>query len=398
MLCGGGLLIMKPFAVIAVGYNRPDCMLRLLSSLNNADYYGDRVPLIISIDNSGNNDVIQVAENFEWKHGDKLIKTYPERLGLRKHILTCGDLTEEYQHIAIFEDDLYVSESFYYFAKTAAEFYNYDDRIAGVALYSHMWNVGCNRPFAPINDQYDVFFMQYACSWGQVWSKDKWSKFIKWYKENEEEFLSSPHIPENVVGWSANSWLKYHIKYCIETNRFFVYPRASLSTNFSSKGQHNTKNSNGYQVPLQFEFRREYILPSFDESFAKYDAFFEFINISNYLGLNNSDVCVDLFGMKNNNLNQRYWLTVKSADYKIIQLFDMSMRPQEMNVIYKINGNEIRLYDTSIKNSNKKIKKSRKKIMEVEYDIKNISYKTLLKYILFITFDKILYKLTHRGK
>lgn len=390
--------VMNEFAVVAIGYNRPDCMLRLLNSLNQTDYCGDTVPLIISIDNSGNDAVTRIAEKFEWKYGEKFIKTYPERLGLKKHILACGQFTQQYQHIAVFEDDLYVSESFYRFAKQAVEFYKDDDRIAGIALYSHLWNVGCNRPFSPINDQYDVYFMQYACSWGQVWSKDKWNKFISWYKKNDEEILSSPYIPGNVVSWPDNSWLKYHIKYCIETNKYFVYPRASLSTNFSSKGEHNIKNRNGYQVPLQFEFKREYVLPYFDESVVKYDAFFEFINISNYLGLKKADVCVDLYGMKNNNLNKRYWLTTESADYKIIQSYDMSMRPQEMNVIHKIYGDKIRLFNTSIKKVNKRLKKLEEEVLKVEYDIKNISYRSLLKYILVTTFKKILYKLTHGGK
>ncbi len=265
---------MNEFAVVAVGYNRPDCMLRLLNSLNQADYCGDLVPLIISIDNSGNDSVLQIAEEFKWDHGEKIIKTYPQRLGLRKHILTCGGFTKQYQNTAVFEDDLYVSECYYRFAKQAVEFYKDDDRIAGVALYSNFWDQGSNRPFLPISDQYDVYFMQYACSWGQIWTKEKWKKFLSWYNENDGEISFSPKIPENVGQWSNNSWLKYHIKYCIETNKFFVYPRIPFSTNFSSKGQHNIKDSNGYQVPIQVNYTREYIFSSFDESCVKYDAFF----------------------------------------------------------------------------------------------------------------------------
>lgn len=366
---------MNEFAVVAVGYNRPDCMLRLLNSLNQADYCGDSVPLIISIDNSGDDSVIRLAEKFEWKHGKKIIKTYPQRLGLRKHILTCGGFTQEYQNIAVLEDDLYASESFYHFAKQAVEFYKEDDRIAGVALYSHTWDQGSNRPFLPINDQYDVYFMQYACSWGQVWSKEKWENFICWYKENDGEIRSSPSIPENVVQWSNNSWLKYHIKYCIETNRFFVYPRAPLSTNFSSKGQHNPIDRNGYQVPIQEKYSRDYIFSSFDESCSKYDAFFEFMNIGNYLKLNNDDVCVDLYGMKNNCLKKRYWLTMELADYQVIQSFDLSMRPHELNVLKCIEGDKIKLYDTSIINSSTKNKRNRSIELfklKVNYDIKNI--------------------------
>ncbi|MFZ3371897.1 MAG: hypothetical protein WA131_02550 [Desulfitobacteriaceae bacterium] len=387
---------MNDFAVVAVGYNRPDCMLRLLNSLNQADYCGDSVPLIISIDNSGNDSVLQIAEEFKWKHGEKIIKVYPERLGLKKHILICGDFTEQYLNIAVFEDDLYVSEGFYHFAKQAVEFYRDDDRIAGIALYSHLWNVECNRPFLPMNDQYDVYFMQYACSWGQVWSKEKWNEFINWYKENDKEIISTPAIPENVVMWS-NSWLKYHIKYCIETNKFFVYPQVAHSTNFSSKGQHSLENTNGYQVPLQVS-HRNYYFPRFDESCVRYDAFFEFVNIGDYLKLDNKDVCVDLYGMKKNNLGKRYWLTLESADYKIVRSFDLSLRPHEMNVLKYVKGDIIKLYDTSIVDINEKRKRFNLLKLNIEYDIKNISFRDILTYILITAFGKVKEKLLRRGK
>lgn len=386
---------MNDFAVVVIGYNRPDCMLRLLNSLNQADYCGDIVPLIISIDNSGTDSVLKIAEEFKWNHGGKIIKVYPKRLGLKDHVLTCGDFTQEYQNIAVFEDDLYVAESFYRYAKQAVEFYKDDDRIAGIALYSQFWDQGSNRPFLPINDQYDVYFIQYACSWGQVWSKEKWSKFINWYKDYDKEIVSSPVIPENVVRW-ANSWLKYHIVYCIDTNRFFVYPRTPLSTNFSFAGQHRSRESNGYQVPIQINHSRDYILPNFDESCTKYDAFCELINIGDYIKIDNIDVCVDLYGMKNNSLGKRYWLTLESADYKVVQSFDLSMRPHEMNIIKGISGHIIKLYDTSIYSRNKRNKRFGLQKLIVEYDIKNISLRTLMTYILLTALVKLKEKFLRR--
>jgi hypothetical protein len=380
---------MDDFAVVAIGYNRTECLFRLLNSLNNADYNGDTVPLIISIDNSGTDAVYRIAEEFKWEHGEKIIRTYPERLGLRRHILTCGDICKDYKHIAVFEDDLYASDSFYHFAKQAVKFYDWDDRIAGIALYSHHWDQNSNRPFLPIGDQYDAYFMQYACSWGQVWSRSKWENFINWYNENDGDLLPAPDVPQNVTRWANNSWLKYHIKYCIETNRFFVYPRVALSTNFGDQGQHNYKTNNGYQVPLQSSYKRNYIFPSFNESGVKYDAFFELIDIGEKLQINNDDVCVDLYGMKKNRVKRRYWLTMELADYKIVRSFDMSMRPHEMNVIENIDGNIIKLYDTSISTITKKAPPMNLEKLKVRYDIKNVSYKTLFKYSLMTIFERI---------
>ena len=48
-------------AIIAVGYNRLDSMTRLLSSLTKASYDCDNVPLIISIDASGNQELLTLS-------------------------------------------------------------------------------------------------------------------------------------------------------------------------------------------------------------------------------------------------------------------------------------------------------------------------------------------------
>ena len=114
---------MSNIAIVVIGYNRPNSMQRLLNSLKVAEYYLDDVPLIISIDNSGSNNVKEVAEKFIWPYGKKTIKTYNKRLGLKKHILECGKYTLSYKNIIVLEDDIYVSPVFYKFAKEAVEFY-----------------------------------------------------------------------------------------------------------------------------------------------------------------------------------------------------------------------------------------------------------------------------------
>lgn len=380
---------MSEFAVVVIAFNRADCLVRLLNSLNNADYCGDEVPLIISIDNSGNEVVTKIAHDFKWNNGKKIVRTFPKRQGLRRHVLSCGDLTAHYKNVIIFEDDIYASEGFYRFAKLATEFYENDERIAGIALYSHLWQMGRCRPFLPINDQYDGYFLQYPCSWGQIWSKNQWAGFMDWYKKNQGEIQYSPNIPEYIKDWPDDSWLKYHIKYCIDTNRFFFYPRISLSTNFGSKGQHNFQNNNGFQVPILKSSLKVYNLPRFEESNAKYDAFFEFLNIGNYLGLDNKIICVDLYGMKKNALNKRYWITMEMLDYQIIKSFDLSMRPHEMNIIKNIEGDIIHLYDTYNRCVYKKKKKVALQKLIVEYDIKNIPYYHVLNYLLITTIEKI---------
>ena len=121
------------YAIVAIGYNRVNSIKRLLESLLRADYLNDKVDLIISIDNSGTTSVEEYAANMEWPFGNKIIKTYPKRMGLRNHILTCGDYVEGYDGIAVFEDDIFVAPTFYSFMKQAVEFYKDDDNVA--------WNI-----------------------------------------------------------------------------------------------------------------------------------------------------------------------------------------------------------------------------------------------------------------
>ena len=117
----------KP-AIVVVAYNRPHSLTRILSSLlrmKNAT----EVELVISIDNGApdNFGVRDIAESFEWTFGEKKVFYQEEKLGLRKHIIKCADLSQKYCSVIILEDDLYVSPYFYDYAVHALNFYGNDD-------------------------------------------------------------------------------------------------------------------------------------------------------------------------------------------------------------------------------------------------------------------------------
>jgi hypothetical protein len=230
---------MSNIAIVVVGYNRDNSLSRILTSLSNANYNNFDVPLVISIDKSDNYKVRDIADKFILRHGDKIVNIQPNRLGLRNHIITCGNLSLKYGAIIVLEDDIYVSPNFYSYAKESINKYKNDENIAGISLYSHLWNVNCSRPFIPADDGKDAYFMQRAQSWGQVWTDTMWKGFLEWYGNNSGEIKYENDIPENVTRWPDSSWLKYYIRYIVKTNRYFVYPRVSLTTNFVDKGQHH---------------------------------------------------------------------------------------------------------------------------------------------------------------
>lgn len=333
--------------ILIIGYNRLDSIKRVLKSVKAANYYGDKIDLIISIDYSGLNDVQDYVKSIEWEHGDKVLRFFEERQGLKKHILSCGEFLKEYDCLAVLEDDVIVSPSFYSYMKESVAFYENDEKIAGISLYSYEFNMNSKLPFVPEKSNYDVYFLQYAQSWGQIWMKKSFLKFLDWVENNNFEFTNT--TPQFVNSWpDKSSWLKLHIKYCVDNDLYFVYPYKSYSTCFSDPGEHVEYKSTLQQV----SFLRENSSSSFNfielnKASIKYDVFFERI-------IDKDDLLIDIYGTKTDLYNgYKYVLTTNQLDYKIIDRYSLDMRPHELNYIMNIKGEGLFLYDLSEKSKNK---------------------------------------------
>lgn len=352
-------------AIIIVAYNRLGGLVRLLNSLCRADYGGDAPTLIISIDKSNTKKIEEFAEKYEWPYGEKIVRTFEKNQGLKKHILSCGDFFEIYDALIVLEDDIYVAPSFYMFAKQCSMFYENDPNIAGISLYQHLYSIDASRPFTPINKGADVYFMKYAQSWGQVWLKKQWLEFRKWYDNNSNSFAEHTMLPENVCAWpSGSSWLKYHIKYCVEQNKYFVYPYISQTTCFSDVGEHSFVQIKRLQVPMLYGRKKHYVLVELDKQDEKcvlYDQYFENEDLETFL---DCECDIDLYGRRKYT-NKRYILSTKILGYEIIKSWDLNLRPHEANVFLNIPGNSIFLYDTQ----SRAVKKKKENIIELwQYD------------------------------
>lgn len=361
-------------AIAIVAYNRIDSVSRLLESLSKA-YYSQEVTLIISIDKSKTDAVEKYADDFIWTHGKKIVAKHSENLGLRKHILSIGDYLNDYDAVIVLEDDLIVSPSFYSYSLEAVQKYKDDDRIAGISLYGFSTNLQTGSPFVPDRNEYDAFLFQNAQSWGQVWMKNQWFEFKRWYAEHSEEFGDMPHLPHTICHWPKNSWLKYHIKYCIEQNKFFVYPYVPLTFCTGAAGVHSRETNTRVHNILQQGNKKNYHLPEFEDA-VKYDGFLERLDFNTYLGVD--DVCFDLNGAKGNRLHKRYWLTTTCAPYKIVKEFGLMYIPIEQNVVKATPGSGIFLYDTTV---------GSKKPYNNTLDLLNFHYKL----------DSMLGYMKHRG-
>ncbi len=332
--------------ICVITYNRINSLKRVLQSLNEAQYPHE-VDLIISVDKSDTEQVADYARLFDWLHGHKEVIIHKENLGLRKHVLSCGELLNHYDALVVLEDDISVAESFFYYVEQCVEKYKDDDNIAGISLYNFPLHNYTYLPFMPLKTDSDVFLMQLAQSWGQVWMRKQWNAFIEWYKTHNEEFEELPHLPKSICNWPRSSWLKYHNRYCIEQNKFFVYPYDSLSTNNCEPGTHNKTQFSYFQAQLLFGIKKEFKL----NPIVKYDGFFENMGLSSSLGIKPSEICIDLYGVKHNRLRKRYWLSCSNQPYKLVRTFALTMKPIEFNILYGVEGTGIYLYDTYVKDN-----------------------------------------------
>lgn len=337
------------YAIVVIGYNRLHSLKRLFISLNRADYLGDSVDLIVSLDFCEDRSLYKFSENFQWEFGEKRIIFHEKRMGLRKHILSCGSFLEAYEALAILEDDVFVSPGFYSYMKQSVKFYEKRDNIAGISFYSFERNFYDGLGFRPAQSPYDTFFMQMAQSWGQIWLKRQWKEFYNWYLENsEKDVFTDLHIPEAIKKWGNSSWLKYHTAYCVLRNKFFVYPYNALTTCFMDVGAHTKYNDRTSQVALHPDTKGSYYFADFDEKAVKYDVFYERMDMEKCIFelTENKRVCMDLYGDKYQYDGYTHLLTTKEyIGLEPLQSYAFQLKPQELNVVYAISGDDIHLYD-----------------------------------------------------
>lgn len=330
------MILEKRPAIVVVAFNRASALSRLLKSIERAIFEFDDIPLIISIDGGGIEEVIDVAKKFQWSHGKKEIIVHKNNIGLRSHVLECGDLSEKYGSIIMLEEDCFVSRFFYEKAFQLILFYYRDENIGGISLYSYNFNENAFLPFSPLSDGFDSYFMQVPTSSGQAWTWQQWSAFRD-FLDSKPQISKSDKLPDNIKEWPESSWKKYFYKYLVTYNKFIVYPQVSLSVNFGDAGTHYGNQTEIWQVPLE-QGMTPLNLVSFIDSINKYDAYFEIY--PELIGLE-KDTLLDLYGTKQLELfEEEFTYSIKSCNI-YIKSFGINLKPAYLNILYNIEGNFI---------------------------------------------------------
>ncbi len=328
-------------AIVISAFNRPHSLQRLLSSLAQAEYLYKDIPLVISIDKSETDNVVQIAESFEWKFGVKHIVKHDAHLGLREHILYCGDLTATYGTVIILEDDLYVSPHFYSYTCQALSFYSQDkngSRIAGISLFNYEVAENGFGAFEPLPDGSDTYFVQIASSWGQCYTANQWNDFKVWLNTHSQ-ILANENLPSYIIEWNQTSWKKHFVRYLIATERYFVFPRISLTTNFGDVGT-NTDRKGLFQSQL-LTTKKQFQFSTVCQSGALYDAWFEmnpecFKKAAPMFAEYSLEL--DLYGTKRNNVIQSSYIISSKTCSQPLSSFGNELRPMLWNIIQQNPG------------------------------------------------------------
>ena len=207
-----------------------------------------------------------MARAFPWPHGPKTVLETDKPLGLRNNILRCGELTAKHQGIILLEDDLWVSPVFYEAAQQLFDGYHGQENIGAISLYGFRYNEHARRPFVPIADGHDVFFVQTSSSWGQIWWSEVWAPF--------KAFLESdvPPAPHNITADIPTGRTPEKRSHPLSRHKdwYSVVPRTSFTTNMGDGGKITAL---PHLLQAMWLWTIASPIVSIDDSGAVYDAF-----------------------------------------------------------------------------------------------------------------------------
>jgi len=243
-------------AIVVAAWRRPVALGRLLDSLNRADFPPQlQIHLIISLDGGASEPVRELAAAFRFAAGTCEVVHHGENLGVRRHILWCGDQSARFRSVIVLEEDLLVGRAFYRFALAGLQAYRGSDKVASVALYAPEFNEIARLPFVPADNGFDAYFMRFPCSSGQLWDAGSWQVFRSWLairfqaETNGYRGDFPSELPAYVAGWPDSSWKKWYAAWLVDTGRFVAYPYKSHTTNCSDPGGSHV--SNQFQPDVQ---------------------------------------------------------------------------------------------------------------------------------------------------
>ena len=210
--------------VVILACNKPDSLNRLLNSLLEVDYEGDRIDLVISLDIGylGFYDLpsLILIKQLLWSHGTlkRVLKdTHRGQLNQWLEAYSSVD-TKDDSPILILEDNLQLSPFWYKYLKGVLSKSNsrqLHERIAG-------WSLEGPYPGQSYPEDSSVMLGQIRWVRSFVPVLNKWTSFLEWYEKESRDvprraFLTSPAAQLDQRGnwsnWESSVWVSWYWYY-----------------------------------------------------------------------------------------------------------------------------------------------------------------------------------------
>lgn len=246
--------------IIVIVFNRAKSMLRLLNTINEADYSNDSVKLEVHIDRNYDNQAdlktVEAAKNFVFKHGDYEVIVKNQHIGITGQWLTPWLPDPASKEIAvILEDDMTLSKYFYRYLKLVHLKYDNRTDINGYALQGKSKTHNLTRRGLLEGPRESLVFLYPVLgTWGFSPNNRNWRAFLDWYDNRKN--TKSPRkfrIPGNIAsrwykmlykhGRGETMWEIWHIYFAYKHHEYTLYSNfpghLGLSANWAEKGLHS---------------------------------------------------------------------------------------------------------------------------------------------------------------
>lgn len=292
-----------PFQIVVLTRDRKESLQRLLDSLRNAQYDGDRADLRIWVDRASlgwnaisavknvlrrnvgvDREVVLAASNFEWPHGEKTVNVWDRHVGIWGQWLDTWRPSgnDDNESSVILEDDLEVSPMYYRWLQGAKAAYGKRADIFGYTLQRGTLRAnqtGFGRRGLRVKGSEKCYLYLLLGSWGYAPEAKRWAEFREWYHEKSCEFGYHPYVEGLIpTKWykkqerKRSMWTMWHIKFADMRNLYTVYANLegsrTLASNWREPGLHFKLRTTSKKASPDFELLRA---SDSDEGSGKFD-------------------------------------------------------------------------------------------------------------------------------
>ncbi|KAI0366991.1 hypothetical protein BV20DRAFT_1001271 [Pilatotrama ljubarskyi] len=242
--------------------DRPHSLHRLLSSLQEARYFGDALDLRINIEQTADPETLQMVSEYPWRHGSVFLHHRVTHGGLMTAVVESWYPKGNNHYGLILEDDVELSPLFYAYLKMSLLRYRYgkpEDRsshLFGISLYQqknlelrpdgrHLFDASKVFRTAGLPHPHTPYLSQIPCSWGALYFPEQWREFHAYLVTRLSEDvwpIGQTVVPDVRSNRWTRSWKKYFIELVYLRGYVMLYPNyadyVSLSTNHLEVGSH----------------------------------------------------------------------------------------------------------------------------------------------------------------